>query len=71
MPGGTAGAVRSEIRTGVLLSNAGHSVKAQEIINGLQRLVNSGTLSLGRHGDCGKLNSGFEGRTFYATLFGR
>lgn len=45
MPGGTAGAVRSEIRTGVLLSNAGHSMKAQEIINGLRRLVNSGTLS--------------------------
>jgi len=45
MPGGTAGAVRYEIRTGELLSDAGHSIKAQEIINGLQKLVNSGTLS--------------------------
>ena len=45
MPGGTAGAVRSEIRTGELLSQAGHSIKAQEVINGLQKLVNSGTLS--------------------------
>jgi hypothetical protein len=34
-----------EIRTGELLSDAGHSIKAQEIINGLQKLVNSGTLS--------------------------
>jgi RHS repeat-associated protein len=45
MPGGTAGAVRSEIRTGELLSQAGHSIKAEQIINGLQKLVNSGTLS--------------------------
>jgi len=45
MPGGTAGAVRYEIRTGELLSDAGHSIKAQEVINGLQKLVNNGTLS--------------------------
>jgi len=45
LPGGTAGAVRSEIRTGELLSDAGHSIKAQEIVNGLQNLVKSGTLS--------------------------
>jgi hypothetical protein len=45
LPGGTAGAVRYEIRTGELLSDAGHSIKAQEIVNGLQKLVNSGTLS--------------------------
>jgi hypothetical protein len=45
MPGGTAGAVRYEIRTGELLSQAGHSMKAEQIINGLQNLVNSGKLS--------------------------
>jgi RHS repeat-associated protein len=45
LPGGTAGAVRYEIRTGDLLSDAGHSIKAQDIINGLTNLMNTGTLS--------------------------
>lgn len=37
--------MRYEIRTGDLLSDAGHSIKPQQIANGLQKLVNSGTLS--------------------------
>lgn len=47
LPGGTAGAVRYEAQTGNLLSASGHAQKAQEIINGLQRLLNGGTLSPG------------------------
>jgi hypothetical protein len=45
LPGGTAGAVRWERATGELLSESGHGTKAQGIINGLNRLLATGTLS--------------------------
>jgi RHS repeat-associated protein len=45
LPGGTAGAVRWEQATGELLSPSGHALKAGQIINGLNRLLASGSLS--------------------------
>jgi hypothetical protein len=45
LPGGTAGAVRWEQSTGELLSPSGHAIKAAEIINRLNRLLASGSLS--------------------------
>jgi RHS repeat-associated protein len=45
LPGGTAGAVRWEQATGELLSQSGHGPKAEGIINGLNRLLATGTLS--------------------------
>ena len=46
LPGGTAGAVRWEQATGELLSKAGHSIKAAEVITRLNRLLATGSLSL-------------------------
>ena len=43
--GSTADAIRYERITGKLLSPSGHSIKGQEIINGLQKLINSGKLN--------------------------
>jgi hypothetical protein len=45
LPGGTAGAVRWERATGELLSKAGHSIKAEQVINGLNSLLATGSLS--------------------------
>ncbi len=45
LPGGTAGAVRWEQATGELLSPAGHTIKAAEVINRLNRLLAGGSLS--------------------------
>ncbi|MGB6461216.1 MAG: RHS repeat-associated core domain-containing protein, partial [Candidatus Acidiferrum sp.] len=42
---GTAGAVRSELATGDPVGGAFHSQKAQDLINGAQNLLKSGTLS--------------------------
>ena len=44
IPGGTAGAVRNEVSTGEFI-NGGHSIKAQEMITALTKLINSGELS--------------------------
>lgn len=46
IPGGTAGAVRYELRTGNLLSASGHSQEAGEIITRLTNLLKTNTLSL-------------------------
>jgi RHS repeat-associated protein len=46
IPGGTAGAVRNEVMTGEFI-NGGHSIKAQEMITALTKLINSGELSGG------------------------
>ena len=40
IPGGTAGAVRNEVSTGEFI-NGGHSIKAQEMITALTKLINS------------------------------
>ena len=45
LPGGTAGAVRSELSTGNLLSPTGHTQKAIEAITRLNNLLKSGNLS--------------------------
>ncbi len=45
LPGGTAGAVRYELATGDLMSPAGHSLKAQEVVTALTNLLKSGRLS--------------------------
>ena len=45
LPGGTAGAVRHELSTGDLMSPAGHSIKAANTINRLNRIIVSGRLS--------------------------
>lgn len=43
--GSTADAIRYERATGHLLSKAGHSIKGQEAINGLEKLIRSGKLN--------------------------
>lgn len=46
IPGGTAGAVRYEARTGILLSDAGHFQEAREILGHLNELIRTGGLSV-------------------------
>ncbi len=46
LPSGTAGAVRYELATGEPVGGFFHSEKAQQIINGLNNLLKSETLSL-------------------------
>jgi hypothetical protein len=45
LAGGTAGAVRYEQMTGDLLSEAGHSIKAGQMIKNVQDLVKQGNLN--------------------------
>lgn len=43
--GSTADAIRYERATGHLLSKAGHSIKGQDAINGLNKLIRGGKLT--------------------------
>jgi hypothetical protein len=48
IPGGTAGAVRNEVTTGEFI-NGGHSIKAGEMINRLNKLIANGGLDAHDH----------------------
>jgi len=45
VPGGTAGAVRQEVKTGQAVGGKLHSIKAAERAGQLEKLINTGTLS--------------------------